>query len=154
MSQAPGGADRGWTVFAGFSLLTQGVGAISFGGEDDAAERVIGAHMLLLAAVYGLLAWRRGAYRLLLWIPFGAQLAVIIPIVWERSFDDGALLFVVALIFLVLLTYVWWASRTIGPEADDDETALWGEDDDEYEEADATPAEPRPDRTGRRYRRM
>ena len=46
-----------WTFFAGFALLTQGVTALSFGGQDAAGvERVIGAHMLILAPIYVLLA--------------------------------------------------------------------------------------------------
>ena len=53
-----------WTFFAGFSLFTQGVGALSFGG-GAAAERVLGGYLLILVPMYGLLAWRREQFRML-----------------------------------------------------------------------------------------
>src|SRR5438128_3212775 len=106
-----------WTFFAGFSLITQGVGALSFGNSSASAERVVGAHMMMLAPVYGLLAWRREDYRLLIWIPYAAQLAIILPTVYDlfisrdRDFQDGALMLIVPLIFLVLLVYFWFSSK-------------------------------------------
>jgi hypothetical protein len=105
-----------WSFFAGFALLTQALGQLSFGGQEEAAERVIGAHMIMLAPVYGLIAWRRSDYRLLIWIPYAAQLAFIIPLSWELLSDgetDGALLLVVSIIFLALLVYVWTSSRPL-----------------------------------------
>jgi len=117
-----------WSFFAGFSLLTQGLGQLSFGGQDTAAERVIGAHMIVLAPVYALIAWRRSEYRLFIWIPYAAQLAIIVPALWEFVFDgpngDGALLLIVSIIFLVLLVYVWSSSHPLGffqPDDEDDE---------------------------------
>src|SRR4051812_47357688 len=62
-----------WTFFAGFSLFTQGVGALSFGG-GAAAERVVGAQLIVLAPVYGLIAWRREQFRMLIWLPYAGQL--------------------------------------------------------------------------------
>lgn len=117
-----------WSFFAGFSLLTQGLGQLSFDGQDPAAERVIGAHMIVLAPVYALIAWRRSEYRLFIWIPYAAQLAIIVPALWGFVFDgpndDGALLLIVSIIFLVLLVYVWSSSHPLGffqPDDEDDE---------------------------------
>jgi len=108
-----------WTFFAGFSLLTQGVGALSFGGGDSATERVVGAHLLVLVPMYALLAWRRDEFRLLLWLPYAAQLAIIVPtfldviVTRDRDFGDAALLLIVSLIFLVLLVYFWLSSHPL-----------------------------------------
>jgi hypothetical protein len=143
-----------WSFFGGFSLLTQGVGQLSFGGQDDAAERVVGAYMILLSPVYGLIAWRRSEYRLLTWIPYAAQLAIVLPGLWELLTDgqtDGALLLIVSIIFLVLLIYVWSSSHPLdffSPEEED------GEEDDDGEELDpdVAPAEESAARA-RRYRR-
>ena len=146
-----------WSFFAGFALLTQGFGAISFGGADEASERILGAHMLILAPVYGLIAWRREQYRLLIWLPYAAQLAIILPSFWDltfgdREFEDGALLLVVSIIFLALLVYLWTSSHPLGffdteivEEDDDDPDAEeWDED-----EEDAPAAARRADRDHR-----
>jgi hypothetical protein len=146
-----------WSFFAGFSLLTQGLGQLSFGGQDDAAERVVGAQMILLAPVYGLIAWRRSEYRLLIWIPYAAQLAIVLPGLWELLTDgetDGALLLIVSIIFLILLIYVWSSSHPLGffqPEEAEDED----EDTDAEEYDDADPGIPADDAAARarRYRR-
>lgn len=151
-----------WTFFAGFSMLTQGVGALSFGRDDAGAERVIGAQMLMLVPLYALLAWRRREYRLLLWVPYVAQVAVILPVLWELLFGDGdadgLLLFIVAAIFLALLVYVRWSSHPLGffqpsdepPQDFEDEDEDWGEDD---PTADADASDPDRDGRPRRYRR-
>lgn len=110
-----------WSFFAGFALVTQGIGALTLGG-GGAAERIAGAQMLILVPVYGLLAWRREEYRLLVWVPYAAQLAIIVPVVWEllRSgdFGDSALMFLVSVVFLVLLLYVWLSSSALAPDED------------------------------------
>jgi hypothetical protein len=129
-----------WTFFAGFSLLTQGVGALSFGG-GAAAERVAGAYMIVLAPIYGLIAWRRDDYRWLIWVPYAAQLAVIIPTFYDLlishdgHFQDSALMLIVSLTFFVLLVYLWWSSHPVHHflgAADEGEE--WEEGDEEYED--------------------
>lgn len=105
-----------WTFIEGFALFTGGIEALTLGGEDRAAERIVGAHMIVLAPVYGLLAWRRDRYRLLIWIPYAAQLAIIVPLAWSLVIDDGGrfdgfLLLIVSIIFLVLLVYFWVSSH-------------------------------------------
>ena len=130
-----------WTFFAGFSLLTQGVGALSFGG-GAAPERVVGAYMLVIAPIYGLLAWRRDQYRNLLWVPYAAQLAIVVPTFYDLtisrdgSWGDSALIFIVSLIFLALLVYLWWSSHPLdhflgGGDEDDDED--WDDDEADVE---------------------
>ena len=139
-----------WTFFAGFSLLTQGIGRVSFGGDDEAAERIIGAFMLMLVPLYSLMAWKRDEYHLLVWVPFAAQLAIIVPMLWDlffgsRDLDDGVLMFVVSLIFLVLLIYVWQASGPAGlftGGQEDDEEYEDEEELDEEGEEDEEPGEP------------
>lgn len=150
-----------WTFFAGFSMLTQGVGALSFGRDDASAERVVGAQMLMLVPLYALLAWRRREYRMLLWVPYVAQVAVILPVLWELLFGDGdadgLLLFIVAAIFLALLVYVRWSSHPLGffqpgdePEQEfEDEEEDWAEDGPDDDETGASGHDGRP----RRYRR-
>ena len=140
-----------WTFFAGFSLMTQGVSALSFGNNSASAERVVGAHMMMLAPVYGLLAWRRDEYRLLIWIPYAAQLAIILPTVYDlfisrdRDFQDGALMLVVSLIFFVLLVYFWFSSKPAeffhAADEDEDEDL---DDDDVDDDADDTEGEAAP----------
>ena len=104
-----------WSFFAGFALL---IGALSFGGED-LGERVVGAHMIMLAPIYGLLAWRRSAYRLFIWVPYAAQAAIVLPGLWELVVNqnvggDDAPVLIVSIIFLVLLVYLWTSSHPLG----------------------------------------
>jgi hypothetical protein len=143
-----------WTFFAGFSLLTQGVGALSFGG-GAAAERVAGAQMIVIAPVYGLIAWRREQYRHLLWLPYAAQLAIILPTFYDLvishdgHFEDSALILIVSLIFFALLIYLWWSSHPLEHFAgfgDEDDEEEWDEegDEEEEEEEQTPPAGPQP----------
>ncbi|MBF6598996.1 MAG: hypothetical protein IVW36_00620 [Dehalococcoidia bacterium] len=145
-----------WTFFAGFALLTQGFGALSFGG-GAAAERVLGGYMLILVPLYGLLAWRRSEYRMLLWVPYAAQIAIIVPTLYDLTisrrgrFADSALIFIVSLIFFTLLVYLWWSSHPLHHFlAGDDEDEDWDdeegeEDDDLAADAPAPPARVAPE---------
>lgn len=152
-----------WSFFAGFSLLTQGLGQLSFGDENTAAQRVIGAHMIVLAPVYALIAWRRSEYRLFTWMPYAGQLAIIIPALWELLLGDhdidGALLLVVSIIFLVLLVYVWSSSHPLGffqpddEEGEPDDGEVGEDEEEDLDEASDEPAAGDPSARGRRYRR-
>jgi hypothetical protein len=136
-----------WTFFAGFSLITQGVGALSFGNNSASAERVVGAHMMMLAPIYGLLAWRRDEYRLLIWIPYAAQLAIILPTVYDlfisrdRDFQDGAIMLIVSLIFFVLLVYFWFSSKPayFHPAVQEEDEELEDEDASDEDEQPSSP---------------
>ncbi len=119
-----------WTLFSGLALTffqeatAATIGGGLEGGESSAAQRLLGVHLLVLAPLYGLLAWEPRRYRLLLWVPYAAQGGVVAAaaydiIAGDRDFQDGALPLVVAAIFLVLLVYVWTAGRV--PEALEEE---------------------------------
>jgi hypothetical protein len=152
-----------WTVFAGLALATQGVPALSLGG-DNAAERILGAYMLMLVPVYALIIWRPDENRYLRWIPYAAQIAIILPFFWDslvtgdHDFVDGALLFVVSGVFLGVLVYLRSSAHPLGffaiePPADEFEAEDEGDDEDLPDDED----EPSPGRDraarGRRYRR-
>jgi hypothetical protein len=144
-----------WSFFAGFALL---IGALPL-GDDQLGERVVGAHMIVLSPVYGLLAWRRSAYRLFIWVPYAAQAAIVLPGLWEfvvNQNGDGGVLLIVSIIFLVLLIYLWTSSHPLGffqpADVEDDE------DDDEVDpDDDATAGAPQSlndaSARARRYRR-
>lgn len=118
-----------WTAFSGLSMTVfQGINAATLAGglEDEAAQRLLGVHLLALTPVYLLLAWRPKEYRLLLWLPYAVQAGVIIATAYDviagnRDMEDGALPLVVAGIFLALLVYVWVTGRrpAIVPEAEE-----------------------------------
>jgi hypothetical protein len=127
-----------WSFFEGFALFTGGLSALSLGGHDRMAEQIVGTQMIVFVPVYALLAWQRERYRLLIWVPYGAQLAIILPTSWGLLFHsdaDGVLLLVVSLVFFVMLFYFWWSSHpldffsdTDGEEdVDDDEDETIGE---------------------------
>ena len=111
-----------WTLLSGLALtFFQDASAATIGGglegdESEAAKRLLGVHLLVLAPIYGLLAWDPRRYRLLLWVPYAAQGGVVAVTAFdiltlERDFVDGALPLIVAATFLVLLVYVWAAAR-------------------------------------------
>lgn len=115
-----------WTLLSGLTLtFFQEASDATIGGglEGDqgaAAQRLLGVHLLVLAPVYGLIAWEPQRFRLLMWLPFAAQGGVVAAtlfdiITGERDFVDGALPLFVASIFFALLMYVWLAGRQ--PEA-------------------------------------
>ena len=108
-----------WTLFEGFALATGAFSAVD-AGSDRTAERMLGGMMIVLGGVYAMLAWQRERYRLLLWVPFAAQAAIVAPLLF--SFDaDRLLLLVISSLFLVLMVYVWWRSREIDDLDEDDE---------------------------------
>ena len=111
-----------WTAFSGLALVffqdasAATIGGGLEGGEGEAAQRLLGVHLLVLSPVYGLIAWEPRRFRLLLWLPYAAQTGVVVAMTFDivtgnRGFRDGALPLIVAIIFLVLLIYVWRAGR-------------------------------------------
>lgn len=119
-----------WTFFSGLALVFYQSGAAATigggleGGEGEAAQRLLGVHLLVLAPIYGLLASDRERYRMFLWVPFLAQAGVVFVtgfdiVTGDRDFADGALPLIVAVIFLTLLIFVWRAGGLqIAPETD------------------------------------
>lgn len=108
-----------WTAFSGLSLtIFQGVNTATLAGglEDEAAQRLLGVHLLALVPVYLVLAWRPQQYRFLLWLPYAVQAGVVVATAYDviagnRDLQDGALPLIVAGIFLALLVYVWTMQR-------------------------------------------
>jgi hypothetical protein len=111
-----------WTFFSGLALIFfqeragATIGGGLEGGEGTAAQRLLGVHLLVLAPIYGLLAWEPQRYRLLLWVPYVAQGGVVVVTAFdiltrERDFADGVLPLIIAATFLVLLIGVWRAGK-------------------------------------------
>jgi hypothetical protein len=108
-----------WTAFSGLSLAVfQGVNAATLAGglDDEAAQRLLGVHLLALVPVYLVLAWRPQQHRFLLWLPYAVQAGVVVATAYDviagnRDLQDGALPLIVAGIFLALLVYVWAMQR-------------------------------------------
>ncbi len=107
-----------WTAFSGLVLLffPDSAEATIGGGQGEAAQRLLGVHVLVLAPIYGLLAWNRDRYQMFLWIPFVVQAAVVIVTVLnmvtgDLDFIDGLLPLTVGATFLTLLVFVWRAGR-------------------------------------------
>jgi len=103
-----------WTAFSGLALIFFPASAeASIGGDQsEAAQRLLGVHVLVVAVIYGLLAWRREQYQVLLWVPFVVQSAVVVitlvnMVTGDSDFTDGVLPLVVAATFLALLVFVW-----------------------------------------------
>lgn len=148
-----------WSFIEGFALFTGSFDALTFGGHDRTAERVIGAQLIVFVPVYALLAWQRERYRLLIWVPYGAQLAIILPTAWSllHGHTDGLLLLVVSASFFALLFYFWWHSHPLEffqpGEEEEEEDGEAGEEASEREsDGGAASASAGADR--RRYRRQ
>jgi hypothetical protein len=155
-----------WSFIEGFALFTGGLNALTFGGNDRTAERVVGAQLIVFVPVYALLAWQRERYRLLIWVPYGAQLAIILPTLWSllHGDTDGLLLLVVSSMFFALLFYFWWHSHPLDffqpGDGEEEEFEEYEEEEDEADErADGAPQRPATSEgdgegRGRRYRRL
>ncbi len=99
-----------WTAVWGFSLLlAANAGSLSAGIEEHAAQRLLGVHVLILAPVYALLGWNPTKYRVFLWVPYATQAGITVVTLFNLK--DAVLPFVVAVIFLVLLAFLWQAGR-------------------------------------------
>lgn len=105
----------GWSLLAGLALVFfQGSGssALGAGVADVAGQRLLGAHLIVLAPVYGMLAWRSERYHGLIWLPFVSQLAVFFSVgysilIGDTEFGDGVIAVTVSAIFIGLLGFVW-----------------------------------------------
>lgn len=115
-----------WSLFSGLALVffqsaaAATIGGGIEGGEGEAAQRLLGVHLLVLGPIYGLLAWEPERYRWLLWVPYVAQGGVVLATAFDiitgaRDFTDGVLPLIVASVFLALLVYVWAVRRVPEP---------------------------------------
>lgn len=104
-----------WSLLAGVVLVFfqgTGSGALGAGVEDIAGQRLLGAHLIVLAPVYALIAWRSKQYRGLFWLPFASQLAAFFAVgynilIGDTEFGDGMVAVTVSAIFIGLLGFVW-----------------------------------------------
>ncbi len=111
-----------WTTLSGLALTffqdasEATIGGGLHGGQGAAAQRLLGVHLLVLAPIYGLIAWDPKRFRLLLWVPYAAQGGVVATTVYDimtgdRRFVDAALPLFVAIAFFALLLYVTFGGR-------------------------------------------
>ena len=121
-----------WTFFSGMALIffQDGADATIGGGfegdQGEAAQRLVGVHLLVLSAIYGLLVWKPKDYASLMWVPYTAQIGVVVVTIWDvitgdRNFTGSVLPLLVAIVFLVLFLYVWRAGRA--PAIEEEEAA-------------------------------
>jgi hypothetical protein len=104
-----------WSLVAGIVLVAfhgASSGALGAGVADEAGQRLVGAHLLVLAPVYLLIAWHIERYQGLIWLPVTGQLAVVLAVGYSivtgaTDFEDGILALLVSAIFATLLGYVW-----------------------------------------------
>jgi len=104
-----------WSLLSGLVMVAfQGAAAAALGAgvADVAGQRLVGAHLLVLAPAYLIIAWRPERYTTLLWLPLAGQLAVCITVGYsiltgETEFEDGILPVVVGGMFVALLAFVW-----------------------------------------------
>src|SRR5262245_56268927 len=103
-----------WTLVEGIVLVgfhTASSGALGAGVTDEAGQRLSGALMLVLVPAYALLAWRLQRYQAFVWLPFAAQFAVALTVLYsmvagDTSFGDGILACAMSAIFAGLLGFV------------------------------------------------
>jgi len=99
-----------WSLLAGLALLAAGEGALAL--ADDAGQRLVGAHMLVLTPLYFLIAWKPDRYWSLIWVPLFAQAAMFFSVAYsmlvgDTGFTDGILAVVVSGVLAGLLGFVW-----------------------------------------------
>ena len=106
-----------WTAIWGLSLVfAAGAGSLGAGIDEEAAQRLLGVHVLILAPLYGLIAWNPTKYRAFLWVPYVSQAGITLVTLFDilagnRKSAEGVLPLVLAVIFLALLVFLWQASR-------------------------------------------
>lgn len=104
-----------WSLVAGIVLVGfhgASSSALGAGVTDEAGQRLVGAHLLVLVPAYVLLLWQLDRYQALLWLPFAAQVAVVLAVGYSiltgaTDFEDGILAVAVSAILAGLLGFVW-----------------------------------------------
>ncbi|HLF70705.1 MAG TPA: hypothetical protein VI759_00930 [Dehalococcoidia bacterium] len=128
-----------WSLLEGIVLVGfhgASSGALGAGVTDEAGQRLVGAHLLVLAPAYLLIALRSQLYKTLIWLPFAGQLALALTVGYsiltgETDFGDGILSVAVGAIFAGLLAYVWVSQQRSVAQAklDEDDQAMRQSDD-------------------------
>jgi hypothetical protein len=123
-----------WSLLAGIVLVFfqgTGSGALGAGVSDVAGQRLLGAHLMVLAPVYALVAWHSERYQGLFWLPFASQLAVFLAVgysilIGDTEFGDGMVAVTVSGIFIGLLSFVWISEqRALARRRLEDEEQEW-----------------------------
>ena len=104
-----------WSLFAGVMLTAfhgASSGALGAGVADDAGQRLVGVHLLLLVPAYLMIAWNPERYSGMIWLPFFGQVAVVGTVGYsilsnDTNFSDGILAVAVSLILGGLFGFVW-----------------------------------------------
>ena len=104
-----------WSLFCGVILLAlhgASAGALGAGVADEAGQRLVGAHMLVLVPLYLLIAWHPERYGGFLWLPFAAQLVVVTVVGYnilagDTDVGDGILAVAVGSLFVGPLGFLW-----------------------------------------------
>ncbi len=114
-----------WTLVAGVLIGVVGgtAGRILTGVEGNPpATHLIGAHFLLIVPIYVLLIRDMARYRWLLWFPFAAQAAVLVPALvdlfaGDRDFADAVVPILATSSFLAMAVAVqFFRDRPGGPQ--------------------------------------
>jgi hypothetical protein len=108
-----------WSLLAGLVLVAfhgAGSGAMGAGVADDAGQRLVGTHLLLLTPMYLLIAWRFQRYEGLLWLPFFGQVILALTVAYniisgDTHFGDGILAVAISSILAGLLGFVWMTEQ-------------------------------------------
>lgn len=104
-----------WSIAAGLSLALfsgTGGGFLGEGVSDETGKRLAGVHMLVLAPLYLLIAWKPRQYGSLLWIPFLAQALTSVAVAYsiatgDTDVIDGLPLAAISGLLAVFLAFVW-----------------------------------------------
>jgi hypothetical protein len=104
-----------WSGFSGLVLLAfhgASAGALSAGINDEAGQRLVGIHMVVLVPAYVLIAWRFERYGGMVWLPFAAQCCFAAVVLYsivqdETKFGDGILAFAASALLAGSLGVLW-----------------------------------------------
>ncbi len=110
-----------WSLFSGIMLTAfhgASSGALGAGVADDAGQRLVGVHLLLLVPAYFMIAWQPERYGGMIWLPFFGQVVVISAVGYsiltsDTNFSDGILAVAVSLILGSLFGFVWISQQRI-----------------------------------------
>lgn len=108
-----------WSLLSGLVMLAfhgAGSDAMGAGLTDEAGQRLVGAHLLIFAAIFFLIALRFDRFGGLLWLPLIVQFATAATITYgmvngDTDFGDGVLPVAVGVIFTSLLSFLLITER-------------------------------------------
>jgi hypothetical protein len=104
-----------WNSVAGLVLVAfhgASSGALGAGVEDEAGQRLLGVHLLILVPAYLLIAWKPERYQGFQWLPYAGQVGATVVVAYnllsgDTKVSDGILALAIGVIFVVLLSFLW-----------------------------------------------